>query len=471
MGIGSRMGAGLSGFDLGNRQRTRRRDVEEDRDWKLDRRQRTVDREVWQDPYDEEMAGIKMSSARRGESREEFEDPYGRKGVVRADRRADQAEADADYARPYTRRGIGRQDVLGEMAVDDAQYEQPFNRRSIVRGDESAERENEFGRFTDNYRRQAAVRENETGELGLDTARDTREVFESDMNSFRRGETGDEYVRNARNAVANFEASGDPVSLEDFYNNMYPDDGTISIKKLPDGTYEGTYGDGTVVQTTKEELIEKSEDFFMSHPTVQESGMAGFGGGGYGGGRGGRGGRGRPGGGLGGSRGGRSTGKQSAYAERIYMEAENNMRQGMSKVEAFAQAHRDAGYSKRVAPEEAAAGFFQDIFETLMPDPATFAYKSQSEQEAIKDAVWKEAQDYTERFMESYHSGYNGGRPGIDQRDEGGGGFDAGPEDSGRPRAQAPQGAIDMLMSDPSMSDAFDAKYGEGSARQYLNGS
>jgi hypothetical protein len=326
-----------------------------------------------------------------------------------------------------------------------------------------AERDDEYGRYTQGHRYRAADRADEMGGYAANDARRTDRFGEVQMDGMERAVAGDEYIRNARAAIANFTATGNPVALEDFYNNMYPDDGQVTIEKLPDGKYRGTFSNGETREVTKEELIKGSEQFFMSHPQASESGY-GMG-------------IGMPGmsvsgprgsysrGGIGtGARGtGYSSSKPSAYREKVEMLANSLMQnEGMNRIEALAQAHREASYSSRTPPDEAAREFYADILPELLPDRDMMMAMSPEEQEAAYAEAESRAQQITENYLSNSYKGYNQEGSGI------GGGETGGGDQS----FEVPQEHIDALMADPSDQTKafFDEVYGEGAAEAVLNG-
>ena len=414
-GIGRLGGAALRGVYEGRDWLKSDQERDEDREWLDNRRQRTTRREGYLDPAEEEMTGIRMSGARRDEGFSEFSDPYRRRGVDRDDYSAERAVDDQDFARPFQRNAIRRGDTMGRMDVDDREYNTPFKRRANDRGDEMGERENEFGRFSDPYRREAAARENEMGVFARDDARDMREVMEGDMGNYRQAQEGQEYLTNANNAIGNFASTGNPTALEDFYNNMYPDDGQIEIKKLENGEYEMIHSSGKTTVTTRDELLRSSKESFMQHPSVSNSmyggrglnrpgmSMSGASGGSYS----------RGGIGAGRAFGGRgSSGKDSAYLQEVYSRAETYMAQGMNQIEAMAEAHAQASYKSQVSPQDARMAFFQDMVKQFMPAPEMQQMMSDEELSAAAAKAQAQAQELTQNFTEMYLNGYNGGGSG-----------------------------------------------------------
>lgn len=478
--FGRTFGNVAQGYYRGRNQAEDLEERYEDQAWKNNRRERELANEEYYDPIQREAAGIGLESARRKSSFDEYADPYQRRGLERGDRMGAMAIDDAEFSQPIRRRGLERADRAGQSAEEDYEYRRPLERRALERGDRAGQRAEEDADFSRPYDRRGIERQDQAGQRAEAQGVRANKVDEALFQDFERGQGAEEYYRSAKNALANFAANGNPVALEDFYNNMYPDDGTVKIERLPDGTYKGTYGDGRTSTATKEELQKGSEALFMQHPSLNDAGAgAGYGAGGYGVRTGGIGGR-RGAGGYGGA-----YGKPSAHTEKINMLAEDLLRSGEAKnpVEARMMAHAEASYKTQQRPEEAARDFYVDMLEALMPDSGEMAYKSPEERQQVIEEAKMTARELTEDYRDRYLSGYNGEGSGLGYRGGDRGGAEGEAEQAGQPApagqdAPAQRGsyedAVQILRSradDPQIRQFFDERYGPGAAEAALNGS
>lgn len=429
MGIGSRMGAGLSGYHKGRRDREDEQRYIEERDYRMERRGRQRKQEAWRDPMDKRKAVRGEGRDERVEAYEEYSDPYKRRSLERGEGSAIREEDYQEFADPSRRRALERSDRSGMRIDEFEEFNDPYRRRGVERGERGAVRGEERELYDEPYRRRGVERGDRGGERAeerelydepfrrrgverQDAAGARQEEYgEGDINQYRKEESSAEFAEQSRNAIAIFDQTGNTQPLEDFYNDIYPDDGTVAIESNPDGTYTATYGDGTVSEPqSKEDLLRGSEKFFSEAPQMDNLNV-GFGGRGYSSGTGGR----R--GGAGGRRGGPAV-KQSAYMEKVTRLAQDLQQyDGMPRGEAIMEAHARAAQSSRTPPEEAIQKFYANMQKEMLAAMGDIGLRDPEEQEAMIARAEELAGRMTDTFAEKYFG--EGGRPGPSGRDEG----------------------------------------------------
>jgi hypothetical protein len=391
----------------------------------MERRKRQREEESYYDPLNRRRAGRDDRRGERDESYEEYNDPLRRKAAGRADRKGDRDEAYEEYADPVRRRSLGRSERAEERAEGRELYDEPYRRRGVARGDRAGDRAEDREIFDEPFRRGAVERgdragqrqetrevydsqydearsdrRNESEELGLGAARRQNEYGEGDINQYRREESSAEFSRQADNATSIFDQTGNPQPLEDFYNDVYPDDGQVTIEKLPDGTYQADFGEGFGEPKTKEEVLAGSIEFFRNAPQMREENR-GYGIGGYSG----AGGRTR-----GGGRSGRGTTvKKSAWESKIDRTISDLVRHGdMSVSEATMEAHARAAQSSQTPPEEAIQKFYTTMVKELMGGMGDMSLLDDGEREEKMAQAEQLADTMTQKFADQY---FGGGRP------------------------------------------------------------
>lgn len=335
------------------------------------------------DPMRVEGAELELSGARRRDQYEGFADPYARKDIQRRDRMGAMNEDLAEHTLPYEKSRVEREHRSGQRAEQYEQAVQPLN----IRG---AQREDQLGGF--------AV---EQATAQNDASR---------------------YYRSARNALSNFSMTGNPMYLEDFYNEMIPDGGEAKITKLGDDKYRLTHSNGRSVETTKDELLKKSEQFFFQNPTLDDFQPPQQ----------------------------RDTRNQSAYIQQVQDITDTLIAAGThNPIEARMEAHARASSRAQTNPREAAANFYQDAIDKLLPSST---YRSPSDKDV--ERAQQKAAEMTREFMDRYYGG--GGQSAV--------------RGSGVDTSQIPEGFRERLMQNPTEAAKyhFDRRFGEGAADAVL---
>jgi len=446
MGNWARLGGlGVSGYYKGRNMREDLEEREEEQDWRRGRRERQLEEEAYYDPIRREEAELGLKSRRRTDEYDEYSDPYRRRGLQRGENR--------------------------EIRQDDFDtYADPYRRRGLQRGESREIRQDDFDRFSDPYRRSALEREDQAGRYVLEEAGRQNTYGAEAQQDFFEYRQGADMMTQARSALANFASTGDPIALQDYYNEHILDGITVEITKTEDGKYHAKYSNGKESSATKDELLKGSEEFFMNQPEILAMSNPGIGGmgGGYGmgayggGGKGGYGPYGR------GGAGNMSPYGNSAYVNEVRMRTDDFVRSGMNPIEARMKAHQMASQKSSTPPEEAAAKFHSDMLESLMPDPNM--YMSPDDRQAQVDRAYEMADKLTQKFMRQYYSsGYNGGgQSGIQPPGGGGAGQQAQQE------FQIPDEAVQILLqdrNDPAARREFDEIFGPGASEAVLNAS
>lgn len=457
-------GLGVRGYYQGRNMREDLEEREEEQEWRRGRRERQIGEEEYYDPIRREEAELGLKRGRREESYGEYSDPYRRRGLQRAEGREERQDSYDEYADPYRRRGLQRAEGREQREDSYNEYADPYRRRGLQRAEGADIRAQAFEEYADPYRRDALERQDTMGRYATEEAGRQNTYGAEAQQDFFEYRDGAEKMTQARAALANFSSTGDPIALQDYYNDHILDGISVEITKTEDGQYHAKYSNGKESTASKDELLKGSEEFFMNQPEILAMSNPGIGGpmaggygmGAYGGGKGGYGGRG----------GAASPYGNSAYVNEVRMRTDDLVRSGMSPIEARMKAHTMAGQKSSTPPQEAAAKFHADMLSELMPDKSQ--YMPAEEREMQVDRAYEMADKLTQRFMSQYYQeGYNGrsgGQPGI--QTPGGGG--AGQQQ----QFEVPENHAQMLRSDPSpeMRKYFDEVYGPGASEAVLNG-
>ncbi|MDB4312117.1 hypothetical protein N9937_01675 [bacterium] len=482
-------GIALRNFRSGVKEFQGIRNREEEMDWRENRRNKTETDEAFYDPLRREKATIGMNKARRDERfdseneerrlteaewnhlQAQREAELGEKGhegamagIGQRDRAAERKDVLAGLDQPYAENRIRyqggadqRQDDLGRAGHEGAIA-------GIRYADERAAQENELANAQAPGKLAQVPRDNAQAAMDHEAAKRQELYGQGDMADYQKGQTYESYMDNAAKAVQNLEATGNPIAIQTFYNDMYDDDGEITITKNPDGTYTGDYGDGNVVPNIpKDELVAKTKEFFEAGAPPR--GGMGMGiGGGYGmrGGMSGERGKSR-------GRSGMTTQKDSAWEKKVMALTRNNIQsKGMDEVQAYAEAIKEAGYESQKSPQEAGMEFYAKMLENLMPDDKSMIFDQEGDEPGdakrrAMDEAEAEAIRLTEKYMGIDFSGYNGGS---------GGGIPTGGQQEAQ-GTQIPEHDQQMLKDrkdEPGIIEMFDDTYGPGAAEQVLNG-
>lgn len=431
---GRGIGAALQGYERGRRNLQSRTDWKEDREWRRKRRERQETEEAWSDP-------MKKRRATRTDEYEEFEDPLKRAGATRRDTAEGREEDYQTFADPARRRNLERRDRSGARIEEYEVYNEPSKYRAADRADRAGGRAEEREIFDEPYRQRGLERGDRAGDRqeereiydepsrrrGVDrgdaAGARQEEYGEGDINQYRREEGSREFSDQSNRATTIFDQTGNPQPLEDFYNDIYPDDGEISIEKNQDGTYTATYGDGTVVENqTKEDVLAGSIKFFGEAPQMADL-ATGYGGGGY---RSGVGGRARFAGGTRGGRGGRGGAAAGGTWEGKINRTINDLVEygGMPVREAVMEAHARASQSSNTPPREAISGFYEKMVTSLQKSMGDMSMLDPEEQEQKMQRVRDLADTMTDEFAAKYFGGEQQEEAGREQPGEEDGGND-----------------------------------------------